>query len=201
MTNTFHPVEQFNDGVINTSSGIVVDLKNPTTDMIDIKDIATSLSKICRFGGHTNRFYSVAQHSVLVSHLMKEGEGTYELEALMHDASEAYLGDVVKPLKVILGNNYKWLEGKFENVIAKKFDMRQSLDVEKLVHKYDMQALHLEHEAFQKGNHVPLILALDRLGIYTGHINWDCHEAKRYFLVCFAECLGIREHKNAAMVS
>ena len=201
MTREFHPVHQCNDGVINTASGIVVDLKNPTTDMIDIKDIANSLSKICRFGGQVNRFYSVAQHSVLVCHLMKEGEGTYELEALLHDASEAYLGDVVKPLKVILGSPYKWLENKFENVIARKYGLGQSDDIKKLIHKYDMQALELEHEAFQKGNHVPLILALDRLGIYTGHVNWDCHEAKRYFLVCFAECLGIREQKKAAMVS
>ena len=192
----FHPVHLCNDGVINTSSGKIIDLKNPTTDMIDIKDIANGLSKICRFGGQVTHYYSVAQHSVLVCYMMKEGEGDYALEALLHDASETYLGDVIKPLKVILGNNYKWLENRFENVIAKKYDLLQSPDVEKLVHKYDMIALELEHEAFQKGNFLPLMATMDRLGLYSGHIHWDCNEARILFLACFAECCDMRKGKE-----
>lgn len=200
MTNTFHPVHQCNDGVINTSSGRIIDLNNPTVDMIDIHDIATSLSNICRFGGHVNRFYSVAQHSVLVCHLMREAQG-YDIEALLHDASEAYLGDVVKPLKVILGDNYKWLEGRFENVIAQKFGLRQNLEVERMVKKFDMEALELEHEAFQKGNFLPLMQTMERLELNCGHVSWDVRESKRFFLIAFAECIGMREHRKAAMVS
>ena len=198
MTKQFHPIAQCNDGVVNTSSGKIIDLKNPTTDMIDIKDIATSLSHICRFGGHVNRFYSVAQHSVLVYRLVREyGEG-YELEALLHDATETYVGDVVKPLKVILGDNYKQLEQNFECIIARKFDLRQAIEVERLVKRFDMEALELEHEAFQKGNYLPLMQTMERLELNCGHINWDVREAKRFFMIAFAECLGNREHKRAA---
>lgn len=185
-----------NDGVFNTANGKVIDLNNPTFDMMDIKDIANSLSKMCRFGGHVSHFYSVAQHSVLVCFLMREGEGNYALEALLHDASEAYLGDVIKPLKVILGSSYKVLETRFENVIAEKYDLMMSPEVEKLIKKYDMQALELEHEAFRKGNHVPLLTTLDRLGIYHGHTSWDANEARIFFLACFAECCENRRGKE-----
>ncbi len=193
MNNNFHPVHDCNAGVMNTASGRVVDFNNPTADMITIKDIGNSLSKICRFGGHVNQFYSVAQHSILVSFLMREGEGKFGLEALLHDASEAYLGDVVKPLKVILGDNYKLLEHRFENVIAEKYSLFMSPVAEKLIKKYDLQALELEHEAFQKNNQVPLLMTLDRLGLYTGHLSWEANEARIKFLACFAECMDIRE--------
>ena len=198
----FHPVHQYNDGVINTSSGKIIDLKNPTPDMIDIKGIATSLSNICRFGGHVNRFYSVAQHSVLVCYLMKETDGNYALEALMHDASEAYLGDVVKPLKVMLGNVYKSLENGFCNVISEKYNLQQSPEVETLIKKYDREALELEHEAFQKGNSIPLLMTMDRLGLYNMHLHWDSNEARILFLACFSECCENRNGKEGnGMVS
>ena len=194
----FHPVHQCNDGVINTSSGKIINLNTPTTDMIDIKDIANGLSKICRFGGQSSHFYSVAQHSVLVCYLMKEGEGNYELEALMHDASEAYLGDVVKPLKIMLGNVYKSLENGFCNVIAEKYNLIQSPETNTLIHKYDREALELEHEAFQKGNFVPMLVTMDRLGLYSGHVHWDCNEARLLFLACFYECCEAQEGKETS---
>lgn len=65
----------------------------------DIMDIAHSLSLICRYNGHTNRFYSVAQHSLLVAHLMEELDLGSPLEGLLHDGTEAYLSDVPAPFK------------------------------------------------------------------------------------------------------
>jgi 5'-deoxynucleotidase YfbR-like HD superfamily hydrolase len=92
------PVLEVNDGIINTVSGIEMDLLNPTPEMIDINDIAHSLGMQCRFGGHVSMFYSVAQHSVFVA-----GKAPAELRkhALLHDAAEAYLQDITAPLKNI----------------------------------------------------------------------------------------------------
>jgi hypothetical protein len=69
---------------------------DPRPEDIDINDIATALSKKCRWGGHCSGFFSVAEHSVLCSYLVPRG---MELSALLHDASEAYLPDLPSPIK------------------------------------------------------------------------------------------------------
>jgi len=71
-------------------------LADPLPEDIEIRDIAAALSKICRFGGHTKEFYSVAEHSVYVSLLVPENLALY---GLLHDAAEAYMGDAIRPLK------------------------------------------------------------------------------------------------------
>jgi uncharacterized protein len=81
---------------ILTRSGRKFDLANPTADMVDPADIAHSLSMQCRFNGHTSHFYSVAQHCYLVADLVP---AEHQLAALLHDATEAYVGDMVRPLK------------------------------------------------------------------------------------------------------
>lgn len=81
---------------IITRSGRKFDLNNPTADMVDPADIAHSLSMQCRFNGHTSSFYSVAQHCNLVADLVPAED---QLAALLHDATEAYVGDMVRPLK------------------------------------------------------------------------------------------------------
>lgn len=90
---------------IATISGRIVDLAAPTADMIDIDDIAHALSNICRYNGHVEYHYSVAQHSCVVHDLLAESAGSYALclAGLLHDAHEAYTGDIVTPLKQILG--------------------------------------------------------------------------------------------------
>lgn len=84
------------DGTITTYTGKVFDYNNPTTSPVCLEDIAHALGMLCRFNGHIRRFYSVAQHSVLVSRLV---EPRHTLQALFHDAAEAYVGDMVAPLK------------------------------------------------------------------------------------------------------
>lgn len=100
-----------------------------TEEMIDIEDIAHALSMQCRYAGHTKRFYSVAEHSCLVSdwvwrnslHLDNEAHRIKTaLAALLHDASEAYLVDIPKPIKPYLAN-YRELEEQIEVVIADKY--------------------------------------------------------------------------------
>jgi hypothetical protein len=81
---------------IRTISGILFWPFEPRLEDIYIEDIAHALSQVCRFTGHTKQFYSVAQHSVLVSRLCEPEDA---LHGLLHDASEAYLGDVSRPIK------------------------------------------------------------------------------------------------------
>lgn len=91
------------DAKIFTYRGCQVDLVAPDPKTISILDIAHALSNVCRFAGHTQDFYSVAQHSVLVHDIViREGHPEKALAALMHDAAEAYLGDLSTPLKAML---------------------------------------------------------------------------------------------------
>lgn len=86
-------------GCITTFSGIAFDLANPTPDMICIEDIAHHLAMVCRWAGATSSFFSVAQHCVLVSKVCSPELRQW---ALLHDAAEAYIGDLTRPLKAIL---------------------------------------------------------------------------------------------------
>lgn len=104
---------------IQTNSGRVFDLLRPHSDAVDIEDIAHALSNVARFTGHTDVFYSVAQHSVIVSLIVPPA---HALSALLHDATEAYLGDVSRPLKALLPD-YRVIEKRVWQVIAKKFGL------------------------------------------------------------------------------
>lgn len=89
----------------------------PTVKQLDIVDIAYALSGINRFTGHTR--YNVAQHCCYCCDNVSEN---IKLEALMHDASEAYTGDCNSPLKLLLPQ-FKEIEQRVEKVIAKKFKL------------------------------------------------------------------------------
>ena len=80
---------------ILTASGRRFDVESPRARDVHAKDLAHALSNLCRFGGHTRVHYSVAQHSILVSELVPK---ELALVGLLHDAGEAYLGDVVGPV-------------------------------------------------------------------------------------------------------
>jgi len=175
MNNKLHDVHANNDGVFNAASGLLIDINNPTPEMICINDIASSLSKICRFGGHSNDFYSVAQHSVIVASLAPE---YLCREALLHDATEAYLGDVIKPLKNILGDTYEIIESKFMDVICQKFNLSMERLLE--VKQYDKQALSIEHSYFIKGDILDWFCTMHRININPS--NWNHSEAKAKFL-------------------
>jgi len=104
---------------ITTLSGQWFDILKPEEYQYDIEEIATSLSNQCRYTGHVNRFYSVAEHSVLVSRLVPE---RLRLTALLHDASEAYVGDVASPLKKLLPE-YQRIEETVQKAIANFYDL------------------------------------------------------------------------------
>ena len=93
---------------------------DPRSDDVDIKDIAHSLALTCRFNGQCNLFYSVAQHSVFVSRLVTPSQA---LAALLHDSTEAYLGDIIRPIKLYLPE-FKDIENNLEKAIFQHFSIR-----------------------------------------------------------------------------
>lgn len=96
---------------------------------IDIADIAHSLSNICRFGGHCNEFYSVAQHCVLMTlHV----DTQFKKVSLLHDATEAYCGDMVRPLKHQIPQ-YKEIEASIWRSICTRFNLPIDLPQEVLI--------------------------------------------------------------------
>ncbi|KKN71240.1 hypothetical protein LCGC14_0422830 [marine sediment metagenome] len=84
---------------IVTYTGKSFDLLNPSPDMVCIEDIAHSLANMCRYTGHVRQFYSVAQHCVLTAMADLPGDS---LKRLLHDAGEAYVGDIASPWKQLL---------------------------------------------------------------------------------------------------
>ncbi|ECG8590445.1 HD family hydrolase [Salmonella enterica subsp. salamae] len=104
---------------IQTLSGKKFNYLTSTIDDIDIEDIANSLSNICRFAGHIPEFYSVAQHSVQCSKLVPP---EFALEALLHDAAEAYVQDIPSPLKRLLAD-YQRIEERVDSLVRIKFKL------------------------------------------------------------------------------
>ncbi|WP_455275104.1 HD family hydrolase [Ralstonia thomasii] len=104
---------------ILTASGKHFDYADPQPDQIDILDIAQALAYECRYAGHARRFYSVAQHSVMASQIVTRD---HAVEALLHDATEAYCKDIPRPLKALLPD-YRAVEHRVDAVIRSHFGL------------------------------------------------------------------------------
>jgi len=128
---------------IQTFKRIQFDLEAPTADMVDLEDIAHALSLNCRWTGHVPFFFSVAEHSVMVSMMVEQLGGSLEEQraALMHDAHEAYTGDISSPLKSLLAPQIHQLQGGIQAAIDEKFGL---IETPAIVHKADSMALDYE---------------------------------------------------------
>lgn len=120
---------------IHTNSGKQFYAFDPHPDDIDIGDIAQGLALTCRYSGQCDDFYSVAQHSVIVSYLVPK---EYALAGLLHDAPEAYITDIPRPIKHMLNENnnmFSNMEAAIYKAIAQKFGIQETVPDE--VHAID----------------------------------------------------------------
>lgn len=137
--------------IIDTASGVRLDLDNPRPEDIRIEDVAEGLSKVCRFGAQAREYYSVAQHALLVRWLVAEaGHPELALAALHHDSHEAYLCDIPSPLKRKIRkatNVYHETCNTLDRVIADAFGLEwpdQDSPEQRAIKNADNQALLME---------------------------------------------------------
>lgn len=172
--------------VIETASGISFRPLSPRIEDIEIEDIAHALANQCRFSGHTRFHYSVAQHSVYVSRLIRRNgyDKQTQLWGLLHDASEAYLVDLPSPLKEHPGfAYYKIFERRLMRAVCDRFGLPRREPT--AVRFYDARLLatevrdlmHADKPHWNKLTHAP---ELD-LKIKP----WDFEYTKAAFLTAF----------------
>lgn len=138
---------------MNTYTGNKIDPMNMTTSDISIQDIAHALSLTCRGGGHVSYFFSVAQHSI---NCMNEAKARgwserLQLACLLHDASEAYISDIIRPVKAHL-SNYLEIESSIMNVILERFGLADLSEEENAMWKQiDDEMMNFELKNLMKG--------------------------------------------------
>jgi hypothetical protein len=129
------------EAVLVTVGGRRVSLLNPCPASFHADDIAHGLAHVCRFSGQVRRFYSVAQHSILVASLVPS---RLRRHALLHDGSEAYLQDVPSPVKALLPT-YALLEARFQAAIEAAFGLAPISEADRAAIKHaDLQAVSVE---------------------------------------------------------
>lgn len=125
---------------IITANGQVLDFTNVDPTAINRYDLARGLANVCRYSGQVTKFYSVAEHCILVARHAPLHLKPY---ALLHDAAEAYIGDVPRPVK-LLCPEYKEVEGRVEEAILKRFGVLVSAWELPVIKELDNRALLLE---------------------------------------------------------
>lgn len=148
---------------------------------VRIEDIEHALAHQCRFGGHCREFYSIAQHCVLASYIVPKHDA---FAALMHDSPEAYVGDVPRPLKMCLGNDYKHIERGVARVVGKRFGV-DLVSLPYSVKRADLVLLATERRDLMTHAEVDWDPLPDPL--IDTIIPWEPREAKRIFRARFDE--------------
>ena len=165
---------------ISLRSGAIFNLIAPKPDTVEISDIAHALANLCRFTGHVHRFYSVAEHSVHASRIVTPA---HALEALLHDAAEAYVGDVSAPLKSLLPE-YRRIERRVDRVVRARYGLPANMSSP--VHVADLRMLRAEQlQALQCLRGWPHIEHLEPAEVTLQF--WAPDHARAEFLRRFAE--------------
>lgn len=168
---------------MQTFTGLRFYPADPRAEDVNLIDIAHALGHISRYGGHCT-FYSVAEHSVLVSHMVPP---EHAFAGLMHDASEAYVMDLIRPLKRVLGkdNPLKVLEARVYAVLADKYGLPAELPP--CVKEADVAICGLERrELHPRADEWDLPFPIPKLQIK----GYSPYAAADLFLVRFGELTG-----------
>lgn len=179
---------------IETFSGKQISYVEPDVNQICIEDISHALAHICRFNGHSVRMYSVAEHCCLMAdYAASTGKyHSYEvIEVLMHDAAEAYITDIPRPLKLLLPD-FKLIEERLEIKIAKRFNMLYPRDP--YIKELDNRILLDEREQVmnKSQHHWNLIGATEPLGVEVRF--WTPYQAKLEFMNRFEHHRGMENN-------
>ena len=152
---------------------------DPRVEEVHLEDIAHALSNLCRFGGHCREFYSVAQHSVLAARCAPIG---LQAQALLHDATEAYLVDVPRPIKRNL-TGYAEIEEGLARIIGQRFGV-ELVDLRREVKEIDERMLFTEKRDLMKPAPAPWSIAQGVVSEpYEEQIvPWAPRDCKRLFL-------------------
>lgn len=173
-------IEQRKGDWMQTATGRAFWPVDPRPDEVEIEDIAHALANMCRFAGHCREFYSVAQHSVLVARALPPAA---RLWGLLHDASEAYIVDVPRPLKPYLPG-YREAEDNVMEAIVERFGLTPAMPEE--VKRIDNAILADEAAQIMLKPPRDWHLPEPPLGIRIDP--WSPQTARRLFLEEFANC-------------
>ena len=166
---------------ILTASGFYFNFIEPKDNQVLVSDIAHALSHICRFSGHTSKFYSVAQHSVMASHIVPPEDA---LAALFHDAPEAYIGDITSPLKRLLPD-YRVIESRLQDDIFTKLGLPLCLPAS--VKIADRVLLATEQRDLMPKHDDQWACIANVEPLQKRIVPWDCGFAKAMFFDRFLE--------------
>lgn len=174
---------------------------SPRSQDVDLLDIAHSLAMQCRYNGHVDRFYSVAEHCCLMADQFTDPD--LARWALLHDATEAYVGDMIRPLKLNM-SAYRAVEDEVMRTIAMRFGLHHEIDwrstpvsrpdlsqMPKVVKEVDTRILLTERNALMSNYKESGHWAMEGLGpLDTTIYAWSPEDAQSQYLKR-AEVLGI----------
>ena len=191
-------------------SGRRLDLLDPSPMDIEIEDIAHGLARVARWNGQTvgEHAFSVAQHSVvveeIVAHIQPDIEPRWRLAALLHDASEYVIGDMISPFKAALGYDYKLFEERLENAIHTRFGLpaKTPTEIKKLIKLADRACAFFEATQLAGFSHAEALAFFDapppgyRLKIEPqAPFDAQAHYLRRFEVL--SEAAGYRPHAQA----